>query len=97
MEALLKELSFGPEQKDSDNPDNDRFEDMCRWLRDGGGLFPKLYLRYYSEDYRGVHCLTRIPAEDTVLYVPLKYIMTSEIAKGSDIGKKIIASVNIVT
>ncbi len=26
----------------------------------GGSKFPKLYLQYYSEDYRGVHSLTKI-------------------------------------
>jgi histone-lysine N-methyltransferase SETD3 len=65
---------------------------MVHWLRDGGGLFPKLYLQYYSEDYRGVHCLTKVPNDDVVLYVPFKYIMTSEVAKESDIGKKIVSS-----
>jgi histone-lysine N-methyltransferase SETD3 len=47
---------------------------------------------YYSDDYRGVHCLTKVPADEVILYVPLKHIMTSEVAKGSDIGKKIIQS-----
>jgi hypothetical protein len=52
----------------------------------------ELFMRYYSEDYRGVHALTKIPTDDVILYVPYKYIMTSEVAKGSEIGKKIIAS-----
>lgn len=43
----------------------------------------------------GVHALTRIPIDDTVLYVPLKYIMTSEVAKASDICKKILAAVSL--
>lgn len=75
-----------------ENPDVDRFESMVQWLRDGGGLFDKLYLKYYSDDYRGVHCLTKVPEDDIILYVPFKYIMTSEVAKASDIGTKIITS-----
>jgi histone-lysine N-methyltransferase SETD3 len=75
-----------------DNPDVDKFDGMVKWMKDHGAKFPKLYMKYYTEDYRGVHCLTKIPPEDVVLYVPLKIIMTSEVAKSSDIGKKIIAS-----
>jgi histone-lysine N-methyltransferase SETD3 len=74
------------------NPETDRFEAMCNWLRGGGGKFPYLYLQYYDEDYRGVHALTRIPNDKIILEVPLPLIMTSEVAKDSDIGKKIINS-----
>jgi histone-lysine N-methyltransferase SETD3 len=87
MKLTEEEMKKGPE-----NPEEDKFEVMVRWLKDGGAEFPKLYLQYYEADYRGVHCLTRIPADDTVLYVPFKYIMTSEVARASTIGKQIIAS-----
>lgn len=64
-----------------------------RVVRCARSLFvAELFMRYYSEDYRGVHALTKIPTDDVILYVPYKYIMTSEVAKGSEIGKKIIAS-----
>lgn len=75
-----------------DNPEKDRFEVMCDWLRDGGAKFPYLYLQYYDADYRGVHALARIPNDHVILDVPLKLIMTSEVAKDSDIGKRIINS-----
>jgi histone-lysine N-methyltransferase SETD3 len=93
LSALLDELKLTQDQLDvGENPDVDRFEQMVTWLRDGGGQFPKLYLKYYSDDYRGVHCLTKVPEDDTILYVPFKYIMTSEVAKASAIGKSIISS-----
>lgn len=93
IDFLLQELKITQEQLDEgENPDGDRFDNMVKWLRDGGGQFPKLYLKYYSDDYRGVHCLTKVPEDDTILYVPFKYIMTSEVAKASDIGQKIVAS-----
>jgi len=94
LNALLSELSI-TEQELSDrksNPDGDVFDNMVKWLRDGGARFPKLYLKYYDQDYRGVHALAKIPQDDIILYVPQKYIMTSEVAKASDIGRKIIAS-----
>jgi histone-lysine N-methyltransferase SETD3 len=91
--ALLQELKMTEEQLSTGpNPEGDRFDALVKWMRDGGAQFPKLYLQYYSDDYRGVHCLTKIPEDDVILYVPHKYIMTSEVAKASQIGQKIISS-----
>jgi len=92
LSKLLGELKISQQEVTTTTPDSDKFESMCQWLRDAGALFPKLYLQYYSEDYRGVHCLTRVPPGDVVLYVPLKAIMTSEVAKASIIGQNIIKS-----
>lgn len=93
LNALLDELKITQEQLNSSaNPESDKFESMIKWLKDGGAEFPMLYLQYYGEDYRGVHSLTKIGPEKRILYVPRSHIMTSEVAKESDIGKKIIKS-----
>jgi histone-lysine N-methyltransferase SETD3 len=63
---------------------------MVRWLRDGGAKFPRLYLQYYSEDYRGVHCLSRIPSDEIILFVPHHMVMTSQVALESPIGKAML-------
>lgn len=89
--SLLSELKMSEyELSKSANPDADRFERMVKWLKDGGARFPKLYLQYYSEDYRGVHCLAKIPPDEIILYVPHNLIMTSQVAMDSEIGQKII-------
>ena len=44
-------------------------------------------LRYYSENYRGVHAKQDIKNGETILYVPLKQIITLEMAFQSPIGK----------
>jgi len=75
------------------NPDHDKYEVMLKWLIQGGAKFPKLYMEYYSEDYRGVHSLSKIVNDEIILEVPLNMIMSSDIAKDSEIGKKIIDSV----
>ena len=92
LAALLSELKLTERQLASSraNPDADRFDLMVRWLREGGAKFPRLYLQYYSEDYRGVHSLSRIPAEEIVLYVPMHMIMTSQVAMEAGIGKQIV-------
>jgi hypothetical protein len=43
---------------------------MFDWMQDGGSQFPKLKLRYYSADYRGVHASTDILKGETILFVP---------------------------
>ena len=62
---------------------------MIDWLRRNGAKFPKLYLQYYSSDFRGVHSLTKVMPDEILLYVPLNMIMTSSVAINSQIGRKI--------
>jgi len=93
LTKLLDELKINQKQlASSANPETDKFEAMCHWLRQGGSKFPTLYMQYYTEDYRGVHALTKIPSNQVILYIPLSQIMTSEVAKESEIGRKIIES-----
>jgi len=93
LNKLLDELKINEKQlMSAQNPEGDKFEGMVKWLKDGGAKFPMLYMQYYSADYRGVHCLCKVPANQIVLYIPFDHIMTSEVAKESDIGKKIIDS-----
>jgi len=89
IDELLDELKLSEQESAADNPEGDRFSRLIRWMKDGGCKFPKLYMKYYTEDYRGVHTLCNVPADDMVLYVPRDYIMTTEMAKDSAIGKAI--------
>jgi len=73
-------------------PGNDKYEILLKWLKDGGSKFPHLELKYYTVDYRGVHARKRLNANQLILQVPLPLIMTSDVAKASDIGQKIRAS-----
>jgi len=73
-------------------PDADRFARLVYWLKKGGSQFPKLYLKYYDEDYRAVHTKCAVDTNVEVVYVPLKQIMTTDKAKSSAIGKAIRSS-----
>ena len=73
MKKLLKDVEEEFKEDNSlgkDNPEVMRFEKMLKWLRDGGSKFDKLKIRYYSEDYRGVHAARDINKGETILYVP---------------------------
>jgi histone-lysine N-methyltransferase SETD3 len=74
------------------NPDSDKYTRMVDWLINGGSHFPKLYLKYYSYDYRGIHAKNDIGPEETIVSIPYKYIMTTEIAKESIICRRILSS-----
>jgi len=71
------------------NPDMDKFDALLNWLREGGSKFPNLVMKYYTVDYRGVHARKRLEKDELILEVPLPLIMTTEVAKESEIGQKI--------
>lgn len=54
-----------------DHPERARFNKLFSWMKEGGAHFEKLKLRYYTEDYRGVHASQEIAKGETILYVPL--------------------------
>ena len=54
------------------HPERKSFDDMFDWLKSEGAYFDKLKLRYYSEDYRGVHAAKAIKKDEIILFVPFK-------------------------
>lgn len=70
-----------------DHPERKRFQKLLDWMSKNGADFSKLKLRYYTEDYRGVHAKQDIKNGEVVLYVPLNCIITLEMAFRSPIGK----------
>jgi len=73
----------------TDAQETDRWDRLIEWLRAGGARFPDIYLRYHSHEHRGVHARKDIPKNTTILYVPHSHIMTTELAKASEIGRRI--------
>jgi hypothetical protein len=53
---------------------------MFDWLKSDGADFKKLKLRYYTEDYRGVHASRDIAKGETILFVPKKNLLTLDMA-----------------
>jgi hypothetical protein len=43
---------------------------MFDWMKSGGAEFNKMKLRYYTEDYRGVHASRDVKKGETILFVP---------------------------
>jgi hypothetical protein len=53
-----------------EHPERQRFERMLQWLKDGGSQFNKLKIRWYTDDYRGVHAARDIKKNEIILLVP---------------------------
>jgi hypothetical protein len=70
-----------------EHPERKRFQNLLNWMKKENADFSKLKLRYYTENYRGVHAAMNIKNGETVLYVPLNLIITLEMAFKSPIGK----------
>ena len=49
-------------------------------MQAGGAYTEKLDLRYYAENFRGVHAANDIKAGETILFVPFNLIFTLEAA-----------------
>lgn len=64
---------------------------MFDWMKSGGAEFNKLKLRYYTEDYRGVHAARNIRKGETILYVPKHQLLTLDMAMTSPIGSLMAA------
>ena len=96
-EILEKMLQEAEEQYRLDtmlplnHPERQRFNDMFNWLKSDGAYFEKLKLRYYTEDYRGVHAARAIKKGETILLVPLKDLLTLDMAMASPIGSQMAA------
>ena len=75
----------------ADHPERLRSDAMLDWMRDGGAEFNKLKLRYYTEDYRGVHAARDIKQGDTLLFVPKDQLLTIEVAMTSPIVSLMVA------
>lgn len=43
-----------------------------RWLRENGGTFPRLEIRQYDKEVRGVHAREDVDPDEVIVEIPLK-------------------------
>ncbi len=80
---------FGLEYGD---PTAAKIEAFANWMHENGARFPKIRMRYYGPDYRGVHSVKPIGEDEVFLWVPKKLIITAQMGRETEMGAKIIAS-----
>jgi histone-lysine N-methyltransferase SETD3 len=59
---------------------------FVKWMNDNGAKFDKIRMKYYAQDYRGVHSFKKIPSGEMFLYVPKKLIITPQLGRETKIG-----------
>jgi len=89
ISSLLITHEIEAETHDS-NPDMEKFTQLINWLLEGGAKFPKLYMKRYSENNRGVHSRARIFEDEQIMFIPKGFLITVEMGKETGVGKKII-------
>ena len=67
-----------------------KFEELIRWTSMAGAEFPKIYLEYYSQDYRGVHCYKDLVPGETIIFIPHRHLITLHLTKQTPLAKKLI-------
>ena len=67
--------------------DLDKFQRFEKWLLDNGARFPKLYMRFYSPEVRGVHANEDIPSNEQIVTLPLKVLITEALGQQTEIGR----------
>ena len=78
---------------DDSSQERKSMQQFLEWSLKNGAIFPKIEIRTYKENYRGVHALCDINAEERIMTIPLSMILTASIGwKTSSLGEKIRAS-----
>jgi protein-histidine N-methyltransferase len=66
------------------------FTNYAQWIKGFGAEFSKMKIRYIAEEYRGVTAGADIEKGETIISVPKHAIITLQMAKETEVGKKII-------
>lgn len=70
----------------------DKFQVFEDWLVHNGARFPKLELRDYGNEVRGVHAKSHLKEDEIIVEIPQQLLITVEMGKETDIGRKILDS-----
>ena len=82
-EKFQSAITTIPEKDQSLN----KFERLDEWLRNNGAKYPSLELRDYGYDeVRGCHATQDIAEDQTIIYIPLKCLITVEMGKDTDVS-----------
>eukprot|EP01038_Epipyxis_sp_PR26KG_P008575 gene8575-11587_t len=71
---------------------NDKFVTFERWLTENGTNLTKLELQDYGNEVRGCHTMDDVDDDEIIIEVPLKCLITVEMGKDTEVGRKILSS-----
>ena len=68
----------------------DKILDMfLRWLNENGALFSDIYIQTYKKGERGAHAKVKIPAHHTVIQIPRRLLIYTNMGKQTEWGKQL--------
>ncbi|EGR29686.1 SET domain protein [Ichthyophthirius multifiliis] len=85
IEKINKQLSSLISESD---PSYNQNYKLLEWLNDGKCDIWKIKMVYYN-NYRGIHSKQKINKDETILFIPQKYMITLELCKQNTICKQI--------
>lgn len=68
--------------------EKERFDRLFQVMKDSGGKFEKLKIRYFGPDYRGLIATKDLKCGEIACFMPLRNMITLEMACASPIGHK---------
>lgn len=77
------------------DPKIQKIERFTQWLKENGSKFSKIRIRYYGQDDRGVHACEYIRGKETLLTVPRKLMITSDLGRNTQLGKVLSSKLNL--
>ena len=72
-----------------DNPEKKKFQRLMAWLNKAGAETSKVQLRFYNNNYRGLHARSDIKKGEVIICVPRKQLITLAMAWKTPIGEKV--------
>lgn len=79
------------DEEDKTHVKQDKYDKLVSWLVDSGAEFSDLEIKSYQEDkdVRGVQTRRALPAGKRIVFIPLRCIITDEMARNTTMGSKL--------
>jgi len=66
------------------------FNRFLEWLTENNAHFPDLYFKVYAPNVRGVHAAKKLPALHRFMEIPIRCMITDEMARATPLGQKLM-------
>ena len=86
----LQQLGHTVEEELTKTPAEEKWSEMVQWLKKGGGVFDKLMVAEFSQNYRGIMAKRNINKKERILYIPRGRLITLEMARELRVSRTIL-------
>lgn len=85
------QLVHTQDEEDKSHVKQDKYERLANWLVESGAEFTDLEIKSYQEDkdVRGIQTRRMLPAGKRIVFIPLRCVITDEMARNTVMGSKL--------